>query len=455
MTGPPRRRSGDAADAELARRFAVALATNDDAAARRVTDDALDAGLDVAAIQSRIIAPAMREIGRAWQEATLSVGQEHLATAISQEVLGRLFAHALHAPPCSRERVLLAGVEAEQHVLGLRMVADVLEGAGFDVHYRGADVRRASLVEACEALRPAVVGLSATMALHVPALSRQIEAVRALPAPPAVVVGGRAVTSSIAVALGAPRVESSEEVVGVLEAALRRRRVSLGRRPPRAAGPPSACTAAGTARAVDTPGRMRPHRIETDGQAFADYATSAADAARDAARHAFSMEQLAYHDQLTGLWNRRAYDDRLRDAAPVGRRLGMVLMVDVDQFKQLNDAFGHEAGDATLRDLAQVLLGAVRAGDVVARYGGDEFALLLPGARPDEAVAIAERIREAVAGTADAPSVSVSIGGAPVFGDRRRTMLAVDKALYTAKRSGRNRVAIRRRVSRVTSGKHR
>jgi diguanylate cyclase (GGDEF)-like protein len=455
MTRPPRRRSSDAADAELARRFAVALATSDDAAARRVADEALDTGLDVAAIQSRIIAPAMREIGRGWQEATLSVGQEHLATAISQEILGRLFAHTLHAPPRSRERVLLAAVEGEQHVLGLRMVADVLEGAGFDVDHQGADVRLASLVEACEALRPAVVGLSATMALHVPALSRGIDAVRALEAPPAVVVGGRAVTSSIAVALEAPRVESSEEAIGVVEAALGRRRGGPGGRPPLTAGPRPGCGAAGTPGAEETRARTRPHRIETDGQAFADYATSAADAAREAARYAFSMEQLAYHDQLTGLWNRRAYDDRLRDVAPVRRRLGMVLMVDVDEFKQLNDAFGHEAGDATLRRLARVLLGAVRAGDVVARYGGDEFALLLPGARPEEAVAIAERIREAVAGTADAPSVSVSIGGAPVFGDRRRTMLAVDKALYMAKRSGRNRVAIRRRVSRVTSGKHR
>jgi diguanylate cyclase (GGDEF)-like protein len=454
MTGPPRRRSSDAADAELARRFAVALAGGDAAGARRVADEALGTGLEVAAIQSRIIAPAMRVIGQGWQDTTLSVGQEHLATAISEEVLGRLFAHALHAPPRSRERVLLATVEGERHVLGLRMIADVLEGSGFEVHYRGADVPLASLVEAAESLCPAVVGLSATMALHVPALSKEIDAVRALPEPPEVVVGGRAVTTPVAEAVGALRVETSEEVVGVLEAALRKGRGTQAGRAPRSAAPRTG-RAAGTPATDGALGDTRPYRIETDAQAFASYATSAADAARDAARRAFSMEQLAYHDELTGLWNRRAYDDRLRDAAPVGRRLGMVLMVDVDEFKQLNDAFGHEAGDMMLRSVAKVLLGAVRTDDMVARYGGDEFALLLPGARPDEAVAIAERIREAVAESSDGPTVSISIGGASISGDRRRTMLAADGALYAAKRGGRNRVVIRRRVGRALSTKGR
>lgn len=445
MTVRRLRRAGDVAVTDLTRRFTVALIANDDAAARQVADDALEAGLGVPAIQSRIIAPAMHTIGQRWEAGTLGVGQEHLATAISQAVLAHLFPHALHTPPRSRERVLLAAAEGEQHTLGLRMVGDLLEGAGFDVNCSDADTSLGALLDACDSHEPAVVGLSATMADHLPALSRETEAVRALHASSAVVVGGQAVTPAIADALGALRVDCSEEAVATVEDALRRRQANPGVRSPGQAGPRRG------SRAGETPSAAPPIAIETDGQSFAAYATAAGDEARMVARRAFDMEQMALHDALTGLWNRRAYDARLRDVVAVRRPLGMTLMVDLDEFKRLNDAFGHDTGDATLKDVAQVLLAAVRADDVVARYGGDEFALLLPGARPEEAAAIAERIREAVAGMSVAHGLTVSIGGAPVFVDPRRTMRAADRALYAAKRGGRNRIVIQRRADRASS----
>lgn len=132
-------RLSDGHAAAWATRYLVALRSGSAAAA--VVDEALADGMEPAAVQSRVIESAMDRIGHLWQSGAVNVADEHLATAISDEVRPRLFPRLLRAPPGSRERVFLAAVEGEHHVLGLRMVADVLEGAGFDVLYLGADVR--------------------------------------------------------------------------------------------------------------------------------------------------------------------------------------------------------------------------------------------------------------------------------------------------------------------------
>jgi len=125
-------------------------------------------------------------------------------------------------------------------------------------------------------------------------------------------------------------------------------------------------------------------------------------------------------------------------------------MCDLDHFKQINDTVGHPAGDAVLRHLTrQILVPAVRPKDLVARYGGDEFVLVLRGADSRAAVAIAERIRRTIGGQAvllDGKAVSnlsLSLGIAvfPRDGDTREALVqAADQALYVAKRTGRNRV---------------
>ena len=123
-------------------------------------------------------------------------------------------------------------------------------------------------------------------------------------------------------------------------------------------------------------------------------------------------------------------------------------MIDIDRFKKLNDTFGHAVGDHVLREVAQAIAGAVREGDVPARFGGEEFAVLLQNPGPEVAVEVGERVRRAV-GALDlrrlgVPGVSASRSAWP-WRSRRRSRLEVvideaDRALYRAKRGGRDRV---------------
>jgi methanogenic corrinoid protein MtbC1 len=143
-------------------------------AAEAASDEALDRGLDVAAVHTQLIEPAMRSIGELWESSQVSVAVEHLATAISHEVAARVFWRALGAAPRLRERVMMAAVQGEQHVLGLRLAADVLEGAGYDVLYLGADVPLQALLDACRIHRPDVLGFTVSMSLHVPTMIWEI-----------------------------------------------------------------------------------------------------------------------------------------------------------------------------------------------------------------------------------------------------------------------------------------
>ncbi len=156
-------------------------------------------------------------------------------------------------------------------------------------------------------------------------------------------------------------------------------------------------------------------------------------------------------DPLTGLPNRRAFDEDLAREAARASRAGAslaVVMLDVDRFKAVNDCHGHAAGDAVLRAVAARAAGAVRAGDLLARVGGEEFAILLPGADLARAAEAAERIRAILAadpveagGTALA--VTASLGCAALSpGEAPEALVArADARLYAAKEAGRNRVA--------------
>jgi diguanylate cyclase (GGDEF)-like protein len=163
------------------------------------------------------------------------------------------------------------------------------------------------------------------------------------------------------------------------------------------------------------------------------------------------IKELAIRDSLTTLYNRRAFGDHLAQALAredrVGGRFGLLLL-DIDHFKRLNDTFGHPAGDAVLKNVAQVLLRHLRRGDQAARYGGEEFAVILPGTDEEGAVHLADRIRAAleksqvtVEGTR--MGVTASFGAAvwPRDGATLEALLAAaDRALYAAKQGGRNRV---------------
>ena len=119
-----------------------------------------------------------------------------------------------------------------------------------------------------------------------------------------------------------------------------------------------------------------------------------------------------------------------------------VLLLDVDRFKQINDRYGHDEGNRALCAVADALRHCIRAGDVAARLGGDDFAALFAGIAPDEVRDLAERLRRRIAECAGSIPLTVSIGIAWFDGDRRRTMLTANAALYCAKESGRNRTCI-------------
>jgi diguanylate cyclase (GGDEF)-like protein len=174
---------------------------------------------------------------------------------------------------------------------------------------------------------------------------------------------------------------------------------------------------------------------------FSATSLAAADAVRESARHAFGLEQLAYRDGLTGLYNRRAFDDRFLEMSEQVGEGGVMLMIDVDEFKSINDGYGHETGDKLLVAVARTILQTIRPGDFAARFGGDEFVVLLPATGEADGAAIAERIRIAVADADSSLPITLSIGAAAFSASNRLTSQSADRALYRAKESGRNRVA--------------
>lgn len=163
------------------------------------------------------------------------------------------------------------------------------------------------------------------------------------------------------------------------------------------------------------------------------------------------LERLAVTDGLTGLFNHRRFQESLHSEllrCERHKRPLAVLMLDVDFFKRVNDSMGHPAGDELLRRLAEVLSRDLRATDLISRYGGEEFAVLLPETTKAEAMQVAERMREAVEQKINetrawTQTITVSIGVAtfPEDGKTAEVVLdAADQALYVAKRQGRNRV---------------
>jgi diguanylate cyclase (GGDEF)-like protein len=166
------------------------------------------------------------------------------------------------------------------------------------------------------------------------------------------------------------------------------------------------------------------------------------------------LENQSIRDGLTNLFNRHfleiALERELQRSARSGEPLAL-LMIDVDHFKTFNDVFGHEAGDLVLRELAGCLQSAVRVEDIVCRYGGEEFVILLPEIAPERALEAAERLRQRVStmrlehrGEAlRQTSISVGLATYPDLADNAVELLRMaDRALYQAKRAGRNQVQV-------------
>ncbi|HZH89656.1 MAG TPA: sensor domain-containing diguanylate cyclase [Pyrinomonadaceae bacterium] len=194
-----------------------------------------------------------------------------------------------------------------------------------------------------------------------------------------------------------------------------------------------------------------PHRIWQENELL--LLRTVADQVAVAVNHArlfTQMQQLALTDGLTGCVNRRSFEMQLERDLRLATRMRQpvsLIMLDIDHFKRVNDTYGHDAGDAALRFLADVLRDELRGVDTAARYGGEEFAVILPQASLDGALIVAERLRSRLE-TTEVPGIghitgSFGVATFPLNANSRDQLVgAADHALYEAKHGGRNRICI-------------
>lgn len=158
--------------------YMVAIRAGDRRRAFEVVDRAFHEGAGLATIYLRVLQPALREVGRLWEEGEMSVADEHLATAITQTAMARLYDRVIEPAANSAPRLVAAGAEEERHEVGLRMVSDLLEESGWVVAYLGGAVPRDSLADMVRTRRPDVVALSATLDTHVRYIADAIRRIR-------------------------------------------------------------------------------------------------------------------------------------------------------------------------------------------------------------------------------------------------------------------------------------
>lgn len=411
----------------LSRSYGDALRAAEGELAEEIALQGIAAGMSMAELYSRVITPAMWRIGDLWAEGAITIADEHLATALTHRVLASIFG-SMPGEDRKRGHLLLGAIEGQHHVLGLRMAADVLEEAGYEVDYLGGDVPLSDLAKTVLDRDPDLLCMSITIPLGENRLEEGLGALReARPGLP-ILLGGQAVPANLD-RDGVTMVESLEELLPVVARAL-----------------------AGASRRKGDDELPEPHEVrraglespiwgmapDTTEARLSRTVASTADIARGESRRARAYRRLAYEDPVSRLPTRRAFDDRLAELRqnPGARPLALI-MLDLDEFKAVNDARGHRAGDELLRRVGREIERELREGDFAARFGGDEFVLLLPGTDPEQALEAAERLRAAIA---ERTEVTASIGVAQIGDDPRHSLLEADEALYAAKAGGRDNV---------------
>jgi diguanylate cyclase (GGDEF)-like protein len=164
--------------------------------------------------------------------------------------------------------------------------------------------------------------------------------------------------------------------------------------------------------------------------------------------HLIALEKLSVTDQLTGLRNRRYFDDHFAIERKRAKRYNKALsliMIDIDNFKKINDAYGHQVGDSVLQAFSNLLQENVRPSDTISRWGGEEFIILLPSTSPENAIVVAQKIQSAVNlyHFSEVGNLTASFGVSnvePNSNSNRDSVNQADQALYEAKKQGRNRV---------------
>lgn len=177
----------------IAATYLDAVLAGDRSRAGEVTAQARAEGMDIRTLYLEVYQPVLREVGRLWAENRITVAEEHLATAITQSLMSRMYDELFRQPRAQRRSLIAACVDVERHEMGLRMVCDLLELEGWNTVYLGATVPVGSLVQMVRQRRPDVVALSVALAPHLPRLRHTIRALREElgVAVPLIMVGGR------------------------------------------------------------------------------------------------------------------------------------------------------------------------------------------------------------------------------------------------------------------------
>ena len=186
--------------------YVDALVRPDPRGARSVVEAMLSSGRPARSIYLDVLEPALVEVGRLWQQARITVAHEHLATATTKAIMARL-APLVGIPPPVDRRIVLACSPGELHGVGLRMVADFLEGDGWEVLELGADTPTEDLLSIVSSQRPDAVGLSTALSLHIADAAAAVSRLKALDPAPFVLVGGAAYVADpgLAARIGADR----------------------------------------------------------------------------------------------------------------------------------------------------------------------------------------------------------------------------------------------------------
>ena len=184
--------------------------------------EAIDAGLEEAVIQGEVLTPSLRRVGDLWEEGSLSVADEHLATQITLRVLALERETLRVAAGRRQDRVMLAAVEGEDHTVGLQMVSSLLAEGGYDVRFLGGDVPIDSLAQIVQKHRPRVFGLTATMPESGELLRLAIDEIRRGDSRTAVLVGGQGVPEDLRASEGLVVARDVADVVESVDALVRR-----------------------------------------------------------------------------------------------------------------------------------------------------------------------------------------------------------------------------------------
>jgi methanogenic corrinoid protein MtbC1 len=208
--------------AELQRVYADALLAGEPRAAEMVIREAIEAGLGEAVIDDEVIRPALVLVGDLWANGHITIAEEHLATSISLRVLALQREAFRVSRQRGSQRILLAGAQGEQHVVGLQMVASVVLHAGYDVRMFGADLPVGEISAAVDSHRPAVVGFTTAGALTAVNLPAAFDAVRRASPDTAIMVGGRGVDIGPPVAPDVVVCRHVTDAVGHVDALVKR-----------------------------------------------------------------------------------------------------------------------------------------------------------------------------------------------------------------------------------------